>query len=100
VADVRYQVEWEAHGGQPAQPRASFQDPQLAGFLKDGIQEAIELLVFKLVGSATTAAGIRDEVQRIRQADAESSRTGQPSPGLDWAAITGRATALRQMAGL
>jgi hypothetical protein len=64
-----------------------------------GIQEAIGLFTYKLVNSATNSSAIGNQVQQIRQADIESSRTGQPSPGLDWTAITGRAAYLKQKAG-
>lgn len=103
VSDVRRQVEWEAPGRSvvnPPPPQSSFEDPQLAGYLKDGIEEAIGVLVRVLVDSASNSARISAQVQRIRQADTESSRTGQPSPGLDWAAITGRATFVKQMTAL
>jgi hypothetical protein len=98
VSDVRRQVEWEALGSRPPQPQSSFEDPQLAGYLVQGIEEAIGLLVFKLVDSTTNSGAISNQVQRIRQADSESSRTGQPSPGLNWAAITTRAAYVKQIA--
>ena len=98
VSDVRRQVEWEALGHTPPQPQSSFEDPQLAGYLVQGIEEAIGLLVFKLVDSPTNSGAISNKVQGIGQADSESSRTGQPSPGLNWAAITTRAAYVKQIA--
>lgn len=100
VSDVRRQVEWEALGRRPPQPQSFFEDPQLTGYFVQGIQEALQLLAFKLVDSTTNSGAIRGQVQAIRQADIESSRTGQPSPGLDWTAITTRAAYLKQQAGL
>lgn len=100
VSDVRRQVEWEALGARPPQPQSFFEDPQLAGYFVQGIQEALQLLAFKLVDSTTNSGAIRGQVQAIRQADIESSRTGQPSPGLDWTAITTRAVYLKRTAGL
>jgi hypothetical protein len=97
VSDVRRMVEFEAPGA-VVQKQDFYEDPELAGYLKTGIEQAIGLLVIKLIGVRNESARLQSAVESIQQADVESSGKAQPSPGLDWAAITARVGYLNQTA--